>query len=71
MRHLTMPDPFDRKLAPVKNLLEIISQPDNIAILIMLIATAVCTLVAFREIRINDRLIKEGKKEEIYQRMIK
>lgn len=53
----------------MKNLLEIISQPDNIAILIMLISTALCTLVAFREIRINDRLIKEGKKEKIYERM--
>ena len=55
----------------MKKLLEIISQPDNIAILIMLFSTIVCTLVAFREIRINDRLIKEGKKEEVYQRMTK
>ena len=52
------------------NLLEILTQPDNIAILVMLIATGVCTLVAFRQIRINDRLIKEGKKDEIYRRMI-
>ena len=53
----------------MKNLLEIISQPDNIAILIMLVCTAFVSLVAFREMRINDRLIKEGKKEKIYERM--
>lgn len=53
------------------NFLEIITQPDNIAIVIMLFATIVCTAVAFREIRINDRLIKSGKKDQVYERMIK
>ena len=53
----------------MKNLIEIISQPDNVAIVIMLVATIFCTLAAFREMRINDRLIKEGKKEKIYERM--
>ncbi len=51
--------------------IHILTQPDNIAIVIMLIATAVCTLVSFREIWVNDRLIKEGKKDEIYKRMTK
>lgn len=55
----------------MENLLRIISQPDNIAILLMLIAVGVCTGTAFREIWINDRLIKEGKKEKIYERMAK
>lgn len=54
----------------MKNLIEIATQPDNIAILIMLVSTITCTLVAFREIRTNDRLIKEGEKEGIYKRMI-
>ncbi len=54
----------------LKNLLEIITQPDNIAIVIMLVSTITCTLLAFREIRINDRFIKDGKKEEIYKRMV-
>ncbi len=54
---------------PMKNLLEIITQPDNIAIVIMLVSTITCTLFAFREIRINDRLIKEGKKDQVYERM--
>lgn len=53
----------------MENLIHIITQPDNIAIVIMLIAVSVCTLVAFREIRINDRLIREGQKEKIYERM--
>ncbi|MBI2067392.1 MAG: hypothetical protein HYT77_05205 [Deltaproteobacteria bacterium] len=49
--------------------IHIITQPDNIAILVMIVAIVACTLVAFREIWLNDRLIKEGKKEEIYKRM--
>lgn len=53
------------------NLLEIITQPDNIAIIIMLVSIAVCALMALREIRANDRLIKEGHKEKIYERMTK
>lgn len=54
----------------VHNLIEILTQPDNIAIVVMMVSTVVCTLVAFREIRINDRLIKDGKKEKVYERMI-
>lgn len=53
----------------MQHFLEIITQPDNIAILVMMICTAVVTGVAFREVRINDKLIKEGKKEKIYERM--
>lgn len=51
------------------HLFEILTEPDNIAIVIMLVSTILCTLMAFREMRINDRLIKEGKKEKIYERM--
>ncbi len=51
------------------NLIEILTEPDNIAILIMLASTITCTWVAFREAIINDRFIKEGKKEKIYERM--
>ena len=53
----------------MENLLKIITQPDNIAILFMLIAVVVCTFVSFREMWQNDRLIKAGKKEKIYERM--
>ncbi|MBI2082955.1 MAG: hypothetical protein HYT76_05245 [Deltaproteobacteria bacterium] len=54
----------------MENFLKIITQPDNIAILIMMVAVIACTYTAFREIVRNDRLIKEGKKDEIYKRMI-
>lgn len=37
----------------------------------MMVSTVICTLVAFREIRINDKLIKSGKKDQIYERMAK
>lgn len=53
------------------NFLRIISQPDNIAIVLMLIFTIICTAAAFREMRINDRLIRQGKKDQIYERMTK
>jgi len=53
----------------MENLLKIITQPDNIAILMMLIAVAVCTLSAVREMVKNDRLLKQGKKDEVYRRM--
>ncbi len=54
----------------MENFVRIITQPDNIAILLMLVAIVVCTAAAVREMRANDRFIKEGKKEEIYKRMI-
>jgi hypothetical protein len=55
----------------MENFIHIITQPDNIAIVVMLVATVVCTAAAFREIRINDKLIKSGKKDQIYERMTK
>lgn len=55
----------------MENLIRIITQPDNIAIVVMLVAVTVCTAVAFREMWINDRLIQSGKKDEIYKRMTK
>lgn len=55
----------------MENFLKIISQPDNVAIVMMLIAIGVCTFAACREIWANDRCLKEGKKEEIYKRMTK
>ncbi|MBI2981949.1 MAG: hypothetical protein HYY44_06635 [Deltaproteobacteria bacterium] len=53
----------------MENFLKIITQPDNIAILIMMACVITTATIAFREIIRNDRLIKEGKKEEIYRRM--
>ena len=53
----------------MENFLKIITQPDNVAILIMIIAVGIATLMAFREMWINDQCIKAGKKEKIYERM--
>ncbi len=55
----------------MENFIEIITQPDNIAIVVMLFAIVACCASAFREIWINDRLIRQGKKDEIYKRMIR
>ena len=55
----------------MEHFLHIVTQPDNIAIVVMMVSTVLCTLVAFREIRINDKLIKSGKKDQIYERMTK
>ena len=55
----------------MENFIHIITQPDNIAIVLMLIAVTFCSAAAFREMRINDRFIREGKPEKIYQRMTK
>ena len=53
----------------MENFLKIISTPDNIAILIMLgLVISVCVM-AYREIRANDKLIAAGKKDEVYKRM--
>ncbi|MDO8461442.1 MAG: hypothetical protein Q7S98_01135 [Deltaproteobacteria bacterium] len=53
----------------MENILNIITQPDNIAILVMLVAVISCTVVAFREAIANDRFISKGEKEKIYERM--
>ncbi len=55
----------------MENFIKIVTQPDNIAIVIMLITVAICTFHSVREMRINDKFIKDGKKEEIYKRMIR
>jgi len=46
-----------------------LTKPDNIALVIMFFFTIVILWVSFREMRINDRLIKDGKKDKIYERM--
>lgn len=54
----------------MENLLKILSLPDNIPIVIMLLAVIYLTWLSFREARKNDKLIEEGKKDQIYRRMI-
>ena len=55
----------------MQHFIEIITQPDNIAIVVMMVSTVIVTCVSFREMYTNDKLIKEGKKEKIYERMVK
>jgi hypothetical protein len=51
------------------NFWAIVSVPDNIPILFMLLLVGYFTYVSFSEARKNDRLIREGRKEQILRRM--
>jgi hypothetical protein len=56
-------------LGPLGNFWAIISLPDNIPIVFMLALLAYFTYVSFAEARKNDRLIREGRRAEVLQRM--
>lgn len=58
-------------LRPVDFFLYNLTKPDNIALVIMFFFTIVILWVSIREMMINDRLIKDGKKDKIYERMSK
>jgi len=49
----------------------ILSRPDNIPITILLISVVICLYVALKQAFKNDRLIEEGREDEIYEDMIK
>jgi hypothetical protein len=50
---------------------EILTKPDNLPIVGMLLAVIFCLGVAFRQALKHDKLIAQGKKDEIYSEMIK
>jgi hypothetical protein len=50
---------------------EILTKPDNIPIVGMLLAVIFCLWVAFRQALKHDKLIEQGKKDDIYSEMIK
>ena len=50
--------------------LHIISQADNIPIVIMMVSVIFLTWLSFSEARKNDKLIEEGKADQIYRRMV-
>lgn len=50
---------------------EILTKPDNLPIVGMLLAVIFCLWVAFRQALKHDKLIAQGKKEEVYSEMIK
>jgi hypothetical protein len=49
----------------------ILSRPDNIPITILLISVVICLYVALKQAFKSDRLIEEGREDEIYEDMIK
>jgi hypothetical protein len=51
------------------NFWAIVSVPDNIPIVFMLVLVGYFTYLAFDEARKNDRLIREGRKDQILRRM--
>ena len=52
-----------------QNIWEIVSKPDNIPIVFMLVLVVYFTWLSFTEGRKNDRLIGEGRKEQVLRRM--
>ena len=56
-------------MGPLANFWAIVSVPDNIPIVFMLLLVSYFTYLSFDEARKNDRLIKEGRKEQILRRM--
>jgi hypothetical protein len=53
------------------NFLRIISQPDNIPIVLLLVSVLFCLFLAMRQAFRHDRLITRGRKDEIYDEMAK
>lgn len=57
------------KKTALQQFIEILTLPDNIPIVGMLILVLFFTYLAFREARKNDRLIEQGREDEILKRM--
>jgi hypothetical protein len=53
------------------NFLRIISQPDNIPIVLLLLSVLFCLYLAMRQAFRHDRLISRDRKDEIYDEMVK
>jgi hypothetical protein len=53
----------------LRQILEILSKPDNIPIAAMLLLVIFFTWVGLRQARINDKLIEEGREDEIPKEM--
>jgi hypothetical protein len=49
----------------------ILTKPDNIPIIMLLISVVICLYVALKQAFKHDRLIEEGREDEIYEEMIK
>ncbi len=51
--------------------LNILTLPDNIPIVIMVVFQGLCFYYAVKQMRDHDKLTAAGRKEEIYDRMIR
>ena len=56
-------------MGAVQNFWAILSVPDNIPIVFMLVLVGFFTWLSFYEAKKNDRLIREGRKEQVLRRM--
>ena len=56
-------------MGPLANFWAIVSVPDNVPIVFMLILVGYFTYLSVDEARKNDRLIREGRKDQILRRM--
>ena len=56
-------------MGPLQNFWAIVSVPDNIPIVFMLVLVFYFTWLSFTEARRNDRLIREGRKDQVLRRM--
>lgn len=55
----------------LEHFIHILTLPDNLPIVLMLFLLGWCMAYAIYEMRENDKLIKKGEKEKIYERMIR
>ena len=55
----------------LKQFCSIVSLPDNVPIVGLLLAVLFCLGVALKQAFKHDRLIAEGRKDEIYDEMVK
>ena len=53
----------------LQNFWAIVSVPDNIPIVFMLVLVGYFTFLSLTEARKNDRLIQEGRKDQVLRRM--
>ncbi len=55
----------------MEQFLAILTQPDNIPIVGLLVSVLFCLYVAMKQAFRHDRLIQEGKRDEVYDEMVK
>jgi hypothetical protein len=56
-------------MGPLENFWAIVSLPDNVPIIFMLALVGWFTWLSFSQARRNDRLIREGRREDVLQTM--